>query len=299
MLSAAGAACDGGAARRAQAMLDEAAAYRDPHHHGLAGRVQGRIWHTMRRPADATAALLDAATELGPIDVRLARDILVEAVVQAQINGQLAPDGATPADVARVAESLPLPPGIPATVGDRLLDADMTLQLRGLGPAAAQLRLAISAARHAAGTAPEFFRWLAAACSDATILADDVALHELAWRMEAQAREQGAAIALSLALSHAGVSELLAGRLAEADRCFHERVAIEEARGRTGASARCSSRPGAARRSRPRCCWTRWPAKLPSRDRAISSRSPGTRAASSNSGGTVRPGPRQPHRRHR
>lgn len=232
MLSAAGAACDGGAARRAQAMLDEAAAYRDPHHHGLAGRVQGRIWHTMRRPADATAALLDAATELGPIDIRLARDILVEAVVQAQINGQLAPDGATPADVARVAESLPLPPGIPATVGDRLLDADMTLQLRGLGPAAAQLRLAISAARHAAGTAPEFFRWLAAACSDATILADDVALHELAWRMEAQAREQGAAIALSLALSHAGVSELLAGRLAEADRCFHERVAIEEARGR-------------------------------------------------------------------
>jgi DNA-binding CsgD family transcriptional regulator/tetratricopeptide (TPR) repeat protein len=50
--------------------------------------------------------------------------------------------------------------------------------------------------------------------------------------MEAQAREQGAAIALSLALSHAGVSELLAGRLAEAERCFHERVAIEEARGR-------------------------------------------------------------------
>ena len=59
-----------------------------------------------------------------------------------------------------------------------------------------------------------------------------MALHELAWRMEAQAREQGAAIALSLALSHAGVSELLAGRLAEAERCFHERVAIEEARGR-------------------------------------------------------------------
>ena len=110
MLSAAGAACDGGAPRRAQAMLDEAATYRDPRHHGLAERVQGRIWHTMRRPADATAALLDAATELGPVDVRLARDILVEAVVQAQINGQLAPDGATPADVARSARSLPLPP---------------------------------------------------------------------------------------------------------------------------------------------------------------------------------------------
>jgi DNA-binding CsgD family transcriptional regulator len=232
MLSAAEASCDGGAPGRAQAMLDEAAAYRDPRHHGLAARVQGRIWHTMRRPADATAALLDAATELGPIDIRLARDVLVEAVVQAQINGQLAPDGTSPADVARVAGSLPLPPGTPATVGDLLLDADTTLQLRGLHAAVPQLRQALSAARHATGTAAEHFRWLAAACSDATILADDIALHELAWRMEAQAREEGAAIALSLALSHAGVSELVAGLLTEAERCFHERVAIEEARGR-------------------------------------------------------------------
>ena len=129
-------------------------------------------------------------------------------------------------------ESLPLPSGAPATVGDLLLDADTTLQLHGLQAAAPQLRRAISAARHEAGPAPETFRWLAAACSDATILADDIALHELAWRMEAQAREQGAAVALSLALSHAGVSELLAGLLPQAERCFHERVAIEEARGR-------------------------------------------------------------------
>jgi DNA-binding CsgD family transcriptional regulator len=232
MLSAAEASCDRGAPRRAQAMLDEAAGYADPRHHGLVSRLQGRIWHTMRRPADATAALIAAATELGPIDIRLARDIVVEAVVQAQINGPLAPDGATPADVARVARSLPLPAGTPATVGDLLLDADTMLQLEGLHAAAVPLGLAISAVRHEAGTAPETFRWLAAACADATILADDIALHELAWRMMAQAREQGAAIALSLALSHAGVSELLAGLLPEAERCFHERVAIEEARGR-------------------------------------------------------------------
>ncbi len=199
MLSAAEASCDGGTPLRAQAMLDEAAAYRDPRHHGLAGRLQGRIWHTMRRPADATAALLSAATELGPIDIRLARDILVEAVVEAQINGQLAPDGATGADVALVAQSLPVPRGTPASVSDLLLDADMSLQLHGLPAVAPQLRRAIDAARREAGTAPEIFQWLAAACSDATILADDIALHELAWRMEAQAREQGAAIALSLA----------------------------------------------------------------------------------------------------
>ena len=239
MLSAAGAACDGGAPGRAQAMLDEAAGYRDPRHHGQAGRVQGRIWHTMRRPADATAALLDAATELGPVDVRLARDILVEAVVQAQINGRLAPDGATPADVARAAWSLPLPPGTPVTPGDLLLDADTTLQLHGLQAAAPQLRQAISAVRHQAGTAPETFRWLAAACSDATILADDIALHELAWRMEAQAREQGAAIALSLALSHAGVSELLAGGWLRRNAASTSGWPSRRPAGRTGVSACC------------------------------------------------------------
>ena len=256
MLSAAEASCDRGAPRRAQAMLDEAAGYADPHHHGLVARVQGRIWHTMRRPADATAALIAAATELGPIDIRLARDIVVEAVVQAQINGPLAPDGATPADVARVARSLPLPAGVPATVGDLLLDADTMLQLEGLRAAAVPLRLAISAVRREAGTAPETFRWLAAACADATILADDIALHELAWRMVAQAREQGAAIALSLALSHAGVSELLAGLLPEAERCFHERVAIEEARGRDWSIGPLLVAAWRARQSRPGSCWT-------------------------------------------
>src|SRR5439155_14965267 len=78
---------------------------------------------------------------------------------------------------------------------------------------------------------PEVLQWLAAACADATILADDVALHELARRMEAQARDQGAVIPLALALSHAGASELVAGDLAAAERCFIELAAIVEARG--------------------------------------------------------------------
>jgi DNA-binding CsgD family transcriptional regulator len=75
------------------------------------------------------------------------------------------------------------------------------------------------------------FQWLAAACADATILADDVALHDLARRMESEARKQGAVIPLALALSHAGASELVAGDLAAAERCFIELAAIVEARG--------------------------------------------------------------------
>jgi DNA-binding CsgD family transcriptional regulator len=232
MLSAAEASCNAGALGRAQAEVDAAAAYRDDQRHlGIAQRVQGRIHHALRQPAKATSALLAAATSLGPVDIRLARDILVEAIVEAQINGRLAPEGTTRTDVAHVAQALPLRPGTTATVGDLLVDADTTLQLHGLDAAAPLLRHAIDAVRHEAADPPEMFQWLAAACADATILADEPRLHELTRRMETAAREQGAMIPLSLALSHAGVSGLLAGDLLEAERCFVEMTVLAEARG--------------------------------------------------------------------
>jgi DNA-binding CsgD family transcriptional regulator/tetratricopeptide (TPR) repeat protein len=232
MLSAAEASCNAGVLDRAQAELDAAAAYRGNQRHlGLVQRVQGRIHHARRQPAKATAALLGAAARLGPVDIRLARDILVEASVEAQINGQLAPEGATRTDVAHAARALPLTPGVTATIGDLLLDADTTLELDGLDAASLPLRHAIDAARHEPAEPPEMIQWLAAACADAAILADESRLHELTRRMETMAREQGAMIPLSLALSYAGVSGLLSGNLPEAERCFNEMIVIAEARG--------------------------------------------------------------------
>jgi len=77
MLSAAEASCNAGALGRAQAELDEAAAYRDDQRHlGLAQRVQGRIHHSLRQPAKATSALLGRSHQPRPVDIRLARDIL-------------------------------------------------------------------------------------------------------------------------------------------------------------------------------------------------------------------------------
>jgi hypothetical protein len=49
--------------------------------------------------------------------------------------------------------------------------------------------------------------------------------------MESRARNEGAVVPLALALSHAGGSELVAGNLAVAERCFIELAAIVEARG--------------------------------------------------------------------
>ncbi|MEV6041209.1 AAA family ATPase [Nonomuraea sp. NPDC052116] len=232
LLGAAETGAVGGSPGRAQALLDEAAAYRaDRRYNSLVQRVQARIHRLTGAPAAATHALLTAARELGPVDIRLARDILVEALVQAQISGSLAPQGASRLGVVETARSLPLPAGMPVTTGDVVLEADTAVHLEGLGSAGPRLRQAIEAVRHEESTAPELFQWLAAACSHATILGDDIALHELAWRLKTEARRQRAVIPMALALSHTALSELIAGRLAESERLFDQHAALEEARG--------------------------------------------------------------------
>jgi DNA-binding CsgD family transcriptional regulator len=231
MLAAAEASCSAGAIGRAQAELDAAASYHDdPRHTGLARRTAGRIHHAQRQPAAATRDLLAAAVMLGAVDVRLARDTLIEAAVEAQINGQFAPDGATRADVARAAQALPLTPGMTATAGDLLLDADTQLQLRGLDAARPALYGAIDAVRRDSRDAPQLLHWLALACEDATILGDEARMHELSSRMESAARQHGTTLTLVLALCHAGAWDLLAGDLAQARRCFTEMTDLSEAR---------------------------------------------------------------------
>ena len=231
MLSAAEASCGAGALDRAQSELDAAASYHDdPRHAGLARRTAGRIHHARREPAAATRDLIAAAAELGTVDIRLARDTLVEAAVEAQINDQLAPDGATQADVARIARALRLPAGMTATAGDLLLDADTRLRLEGLDAARPALGRAIDAVWQESRDSPQMLHWLAAACEDATILGDEPRLRELSSRMESAARQHGTMLTLALALSHAGVWGLLAGDLAEARRCFTEMTALAQAR---------------------------------------------------------------------
>ncbi len=232
LLTAAEASVVAGSPGRGQALLDEAAAYRaDPHYNGQAQRVQARIHRLVGDTGAAAGALLSAARQLAPVDIRMARDVLVEAVVQAQIGGSLAPAVSTRRAVAQLIRDLPLPPEMDRTPGDALLDADATLHLEGLAEAAARLHRAIDEVRQAPATAPELFQWLAAACAHATLLGDDIALNTLALRMEREARAQGAAIPLALALSHTAVSELVAGRVREAEILFDKRSAWEEARG--------------------------------------------------------------------
>ncbi|MFC8450138.1 LuxR C-terminal-related transcriptional regulator [Kitasatospora sp. NPDC057223] len=232
LLAAAEASAVGGNPGRAQSQLDEAAAHRgDPRHTGLVLRAQARIHRLAGAPAAATGSLLAAARELGAVDVRLARDILVEALVQAQVSDRMAPAGADRRGVAEAAAALPLPVSVPVTTGDLVLDADTAVHLEGIAAALPRLRGSVTAVLAARSTSPEVFQWLAAACSHATVLGDDIALYELAWRLESLAREQGAVLPMALALSHTALSELIAGRLPDAERLFDQRAALAEAGG--------------------------------------------------------------------
>ena len=232
LLQAAAASVVAGSSGPAQTLLDEATALSDdPGHRGMALRVQARVHRLAGAPGEATADLLAAARTLGPVDIRLARDVLVEALVQATISACLAPRGATSLDVAEAVRSLPLPPELPVRAGDLMLEADTALHLEGLARATPLFQQAIVAAAGEQATAPEFFQTLAAACFHSVMIGDDVTLHELARRMEQEASRQGSVIPMALALSYSALSELIAGNLGESERYFDQRAALEEARG--------------------------------------------------------------------
>jgi len=232
LLQAAEAGVVAGSPGPAQALLEEATALTDdPRHRGMALRVRARIHRLAGAPGEATAALLAAARELGPVDIRTARDILVEALIQAQISESLAPLGATSLSVAEAVRSLPLPPEMPVRAGDLMLEADTALHLEGLARATPLFKEAIAGTAAEQATAPEFFQLLAAACFHSVMIGDDVTFHGLARRMESEARRQSSVIPLALALSYSALSELIAGHLAESERYFDQRAALEEARG--------------------------------------------------------------------
>ena len=219
-----------GAPGQAQLLLDRARDHlRDRLQDGLAKLAQGAIYHALNQPAEAAAVLLAAAGDLAPLDVRLARAALLDALTAAAVCGPLALTGATDLDIAAAASALPLAAGQAPGIGDLLLDADAALVLDGHRAAAPLVRRrflpcsVIGRSRRRCWPGSK-------RCRAAEIVGDDVALHALASRMERQARRQGVS-ALAVALVYSGTSDLFAGSLGEAQARFTEREAIEAARG--------------------------------------------------------------------
>jgi len=220
-----------GASLRAQALLDSVAGQiDDPHQRVVAQRLQGAIHYALSQPAKTASILLGAARQIAPIDVGQARDALLDALAASRVSGRLAATGASSADIAQAARSLPLP-AQSGSIGDLLLDADTALLLDGLEAAAPLLSRAVATLQELPMDSPDLLTWTGIGCWAAGALGDDHALNSLASRLEKQARDQCAVPALSNALLFTGVSELFAGALGQARAHFTERGAIEEALG--------------------------------------------------------------------
>ena len=171
------------------------------------------------RRHEIIAMMLDAAVALGPLDIRLARETVLDVLPMAQWFGQ--PPPTSVGDVARVAKSLQLPSEIAPTSVDLLLDALAELFGAGYRAAAPLLRKGLAAIR-ADPDVRESPGRMGAGCWAAFALSDDDAVQALAGECAAISRERGAFRFLPEALNYLGQSELRVGSLTDADEYFTE-----------------------------------------------------------------------------
>jgi DNA-binding NarL/FixJ family response regulator len=194
--------------------------------HARADLLRGEISLTVNRGREASPLLLGAARQLEPLDVRLARETYLDALLAAMFAGTLATSGELRevAEAARAAPPSPQPP----TAADLLLDGLAIRFTDGYAPALPVLRRALIASR--APAPPEkALRWLWLAHIMAGNMWDEQTLDTA--RHVQLAREQGALNTLPLALtSHIG-AHVYAGDLATAAALRQELDEVASATG--------------------------------------------------------------------
>jgi DNA-binding CsgD family transcriptional regulator len=156
---------------------------------------------------------------------------MLDALGATLVGGRLASSDEIWFEVARAAQALPLPPEAQTTVVDTFIEGLVALFLKGHSAGAPALRRAVDAL-DLDRDSPEMLRLLGCGCWVAGALGDDQRLHEVAFRVEKLARDQGALVALSNALIFLGLAEVSAGSLVEADTYFAQSSAIVDDRRR-------------------------------------------------------------------
>ncbi len=213
----------------ARALLAQAAPeLEDPFARAQATRLEGEIRFGTGQLGESSAILLQAARAFTPLDRRLARDTLLEALEAATFAGRFA-SGASVLDVVRAVREAPLNARSQPTIGDLLLDG-FAARVEGRHREAAVLfREAIAALRTA-----DDLRWFGLGSLAAGELLDDEARRALTGRWVKLARDQGALTSLELALVFLADAEVQAGRFRSADAIHAEGREISAATGNPG-----------------------------------------------------------------
>jgi DNA-binding CsgD family transcriptional regulator len=227
-LAAARAKHQAGAPEAALALLASAqAAPLDALQRAQAELLRAEIAFTSNRGSDAPPLLLSAAKQLEPLDVTLARETYLEALMAAQFAGRLA--GGAALEVARAARAAPPSPSPRAP--DLLLDGLAAMITDGHAAAAPRLKRALHAFRDEDIVASGGFRWLWLAEEAAIEVWDHDTWHDLTVREIRLVREAGALTVLPLALSASIVAQIFAGELAAAAALIDEVKIVTEATG--------------------------------------------------------------------
>jgi len=227
-LAAARAKHQAGAAEAALTLLAKAEARPlDPLERAQADLLRAQLAFTSNRDSEAPALLLNAAKQLEPLDVTLARETYLEALMAAQFAGRLA--GGAALEVAEAARAAP--PSASPRAPDLLLDGLAVMITEGHSAAAPVLKRALHAFRNDDIVANGGFRWLWLATHAAIEVWDYDTWHELAVREMKLVRAAGALTALPLALSANIVARIFAGELAAAASLIDEVKIVTEATG--------------------------------------------------------------------
>jgi DNA-binding CsgD family transcriptional regulator len=227
-LAAAQADLDAGNPAQAMTLLERAApALGSPFERAMAERLYGGLSVALGQGRGTVQILLESARTLLPLDSRLGRDTLLEAM-EAAIFFQR--DGGTQeaAEVGRTVPALAPADGGQAAA-DLLLDGLAVRFTDGYEAAVPYLRRAIKALR-----ASTDIRWCGLGCLVAAELWDLSAWHELASHWTALARQRGALTPLQVAMQLLAGAEQMLGRLDVCQALIAEAAEIAAATGNPG-----------------------------------------------------------------
>ena len=199
-------------------------------------RLRAALHPDLGSPAGAVEMMLDAARALEPLDVRAARDVLLELLHTCLLTDPVG-GSVTAYDIARAIRDGPRPADGGDELTELVLDAFATRLVGDYREAVPRLRAVVAAL--ASGPEPDGrLEWTGFANVAAAEVWDEDARRTILEHTARRQREQGALHPLRLTLISLGSALVGAGRLKDAEACYHESTELTLAIGRDPRIAR-------------------------------------------------------------
>ncbi len=193
-------------------------------------QLRGQVDRARVSGGEAPVRLLRAARRLEHLDLRLARDTYLDALVASLVAGPLAQPGGRLLEVSQAARSAPPPPGDPQ-FGDLLLDGLVTMIGDGRSAARASLQRAVDAFLRDEISREDWLKWGLVGMGAAVALWDVTSWAAVSTRYLEIARASGALAPLSAALNAQRVLAVFLGDFDTATALGAQEAVVKEVTG--------------------------------------------------------------------